>query len=172
VKDAGSTIEKILQEKKLPIASPEQRVSTLSGALHIQLALIRMQHNQSPVVLIDDVFRYLVPDVWNCVGDAIIAIVDGTQALVIASRYPECLKSMDTILVMHSGHFIEGGPRDEVLKFPAHPISRILIWNLNSGGESAVSEPITTVQHSQINDFVALTPGHWVLSNSKNPRVQ
>ena len=62
-KDGGKTTVELLKDKIIPVAVIDQSVASLSGPMRIRLALTQIQHNQSPLVLIDDAFRYVIPEV-------------------------------------------------------------------------------------------------------------
>lgn len=164
--DAGKTVTEPLQENKIPVAAISQKVESLSGIMRIHLALMRIQQNQSPVVLIDDVFRYVIPEAWQSVSNVIAETVDGTQALLVASRFYECLRVTDYILVIHQGAFVEGGSREAILSSPAHSITRRLV---HRKGRGQTDPMITGSRDLRVGDAnsnveaVSVSPGHWVL---------
>jgi peptide/nickel transport system ATP-binding protein len=161
-------IPELLEEKNVTGAFMDQPVASLSGIMRIRLALILMQHNQSPVVLIDDIFRYIVRDVWPTILDSINGIVDGSQALVIASRSYESLRTMDYILILHEGRFIEGGPRDAVFSQPMHPITKALIHGRSDKGGKSGRNGAEIVNVSGVDEAFSVSPGHWVLASDSD----
>jgi ABC-type glutathione transport system ATPase component len=128
--------------------------------------MIHIRHNKSPVILIDDVFRYLVQDIWNTLIDDITASVDNSQALLIASRFPTALKSMTHSFVLHKGQFVEGGPTEAVLHHPVHSITQSLLWHRLESNPFEVNESIETVSTVPTGEFATRSPGHWVLAES------
>ncbi len=164
--DVGRAAPELLQDKKIPVAASNLPVTSLSGLMRIRLALIRIKHNQSPLVLVDDIFRHVMPEVWHNASHAITGIVDNTQALLITSQFYECLRSMDFILVIHDGVFVEGGRREDVFSSPSHPITRSLIHRKGNGPVEPTLirlENLTTLDDTINNDPISLSPGHWVL---------
>jgi ABC-type dipeptide/oligopeptide/nickel transport system ATPase component len=103
--------------------------------------------------------------VWSKTRQAIDAIVGGKQALAVASRYAEGLQSMDYILVMHAGNFIEGGSRERVFSNPAHPVTRHLLEGKNNRLSLSDAEAIEGVSDAPKKHAVSLEPGHWVVAS-------
>ncbi len=162
---SGKTAAELLQEIKIPVAALDQPVEALSGVMRIHLALSRIQQNQSPVVLIDDIFRYVTPEVWQSVSDGVSGIMGGSQALLLASRFTDCLRVTDYILVIHQGTLIEGGPRDVILSNPAHPVTCALVQHKTPGP----TNPTTAAKKGHVDEdaisngeAISLSPGHWV----------
>ncbi|MDF1513319.1 MAG: ATP-binding cassette domain-containing protein [Anaerolineae bacterium] len=96
-------IQRLFLEHALPPAILDEPVGNLSGLIRLQLALYHLKVNKSPVVLVDDIFRSLIQEVWPRALRAVTGAVSGTQALLIASRYRPCVQDMDTVLHLEEG---------------------------------------------------------------------
>ena len=100
-------VQQLLQHGHVPPVILDSVVGDLSGLMRMRLALLRVQLNHSPVVLVDDVFSHLVPEVWETAMQAVTGVVGATQALLVASRYPACLQAMDTVYVLKNGRLTQ-----------------------------------------------------------------
>lgn len=105
-RDNRRSVKDILQESQIPESAANLPVSALSGTLRVKLALARIRHTHSPVVLVDDIFSVLVQEAWEPVLDALTASVGSSQALVIASRSHAALRDMDTMLELQEGQLV------------------------------------------------------------------
>jgi ABC-type glutathione transport system ATPase component len=84
-------------------------VKALSGLARVRLALAYAAQREPRVLLVDDVFHHLVPAVWSEVVARFDQFAAAGAALVVASRYPSVLQSMQRVVVMSNGDIVERG---------------------------------------------------------------
>lgn len=111
-------------------------VRALSGVERVRLALLYALQNDPRVLLVDDVFRWVVPEMWQSLVDELDARVGETRALVIASRFWQALQTTRYVIVLHNGIAVEWGPREVVFAQPQHPYTR---WLLGVGSEDDIN---------------------------------
>ncbi len=111
----------------MPSVAGDGAVRALSGVGRVRLALLYALQNNPRVLLVDDVFRWVVPELWQPLVDELDARVGETSALVIASRFWQALQTTGTIIVLNDGIVVEWGPREAVFAQPQHPYTRRLL---------------------------------------------
>jgi len=107
--------------------SVEHAVRTLSGAERVRLALLWALQNNPQVLLVDDVFRWILPEMWRPLADELDMRAGKARAVVVASRFWQALQTTEHVIVLENGTPVEWGPRAEVLTHPQHPYTRQLL---------------------------------------------
>lgn len=129
---ASAALAESFREGGLPPVAADAAVRALSGAERVRLALLYALHNDPGVLLVDDVFRWIVPELWQPLVDEFDARAGQTRALVVASRHWQALRTLDYIIILENGMVVERGERAAVFAQPQHPYTR---WLLEQGGE-------------------------------------
>ncbi len=122
-----SVVAELCRQGNLPSIVADSVVGKECGAERVRLALLWAMQHDPQVLLIDDVFRWLVPEMWQPLVDEFVAQVGDTRALVIASRYWQALQNMAYIIVLCDGVVVEEGPREAVFAQPRHAYTRQLL---------------------------------------------
>jgi ABC-type branched-subunit amino acid transport system ATPase component len=104
-----------LVEAGLTPVALDLQVQSLSGFARVRLALAYAARRRPRVMLVDDIFHYLAPAVWQEVIRTLERILPVETALVVASRYPAVLESMARVMAMSGGDIVDGGSASEVL---------------------------------------------------------
>ncbi len=108
----------------LPVA---QAVRTLSGVERVRLALLWTLQNDPQVLLVDDVFRWVLPEMWRPLVDELDARAGKARAVISASRFWQALQTTAYVIVLENGIPVEAGPRVEVFAHPQHSCTRRLL---------------------------------------------
>ena len=82
-------------------ALSEFTVASLSGLTRARVALAYAQCRQPRVILVDDLFAHLIPEGWPGFLTALETLAGDSGALIIASRFPEALRTMARIVVIN-----------------------------------------------------------------------
>lgn len=118
-----------LHAGSLPEIVAGAQVDALSGMSRVRLALTCALSRGSRVVLVDDVFCTLLPEVWSKLYSEMDRALGESRALLVASRAWTALQGVDDIFVLWRGRFVEWGPRAAVFAQPQHPYTRWLLQN-------------------------------------------
>ncbi|HQE93886.1 MAG TPA: ATP-binding cassette domain-containing protein [Anaerolineae bacterium] len=102
----------------IPPIAVDGTVGALSGVERVRLALLYALQNDPRIVLVDDVFRWIVPEMWQPLVDELDARTGVTRALVVASQYWQALQTMEHILVLSKGTGVEWGSRETMFTQP------------------------------------------------------
>lgn len=124
---ARSALAELLQVKGIPAAAADVNVRSLSGVARVRLATACALQYNPHILLVDDVFRMLVPEVWDRLFVELDAQAGTTRALVVASRFWQALQGTHDLVVLYQGHAVEWGPRASVFAHPGHPYTRGLL---------------------------------------------
>lgn len=153
----------------LPVAILEARIQQLSGAQRLRLGVVVALLNQSRVILIDDAATRLLPEGWSRVAQDLPRACGAQPGVVLASRHAAALAVCEQLLVLCGGSAVEGGARAAVLDAPAHPYTRQLLQQPQTGAEAsagcgfaaqcALARPICAEQSPPLTP---LAPDHWV----------
>lgn len=111
----------------MPPVAADGAVRALSGVERVRLTLLYALQNDPQVLLVDDVFRWVVPEVWQPLVDELSARAGETRALVIASRFWQALRTTEYMIILENGIAVEQGPREAVFAQPQHPYTRRLL---------------------------------------------
>jgi len=93
----------LFRQGGLPPSAVDSDVRAFSGVQRLRLALLCALQHQPRVVLVDDVFRMLVPEVWDRILAELDAWAGDTRALVLASRFRQALRTVDVVCVLDAG---------------------------------------------------------------------
>ncbi len=86
------------QDSELSPALLAARVKALSGVTRVRVALAYAQQRQPAILLVDDIFSHLVPESWPGILDSLGKVVGSNGGVVIASKYPEALRSATQVI--------------------------------------------------------------------------
>ncbi|MBN2007640.1 MAG: ATP-binding cassette domain-containing protein [Anaerolineae bacterium] len=120
-------IKQLFQTLSLSLVLWNQRVGALSGVQRTTLALARALLNNPRVLLVDDVFDMLTPEVWPMLVQQIIQGAGTERTVLIASRHWPVLQSLDYVFVLKEGDIIESGSPHDLVAYPRHPYTQALI---------------------------------------------
>lgn len=101
-----------LAEAGLSPIALDLTVNALSGLARVRLALAFAAQRRPRVMLVDDVFHHLAPEVWQEVLTCVESCAAEETAVVIGSRYPSALQSMHRVIALSNGS-ITGSARSE-----------------------------------------------------------
>lgn len=140
------------------------RVQNLSGMERVLLALTYALLSAPIVLLLDDVFGTLLPEIWEVLLFHVQKALQPQQALIVASQYGQVLKDVDTVFVLWQGQVVEWGVREAVFSAPYHAYTRELLIHRygtlakpNSGWGAVTNTPAAPKAES-----VEIAPQHWV----------
>ncbi len=126
------SLAELFRQGGLPAIAADGEVRALSGMGRFRLSLLYTLQQEPRVLLADDVFRMLVPELWEPVLAELDAVAGATRALVIASRFWQALCAVDEVYVLDKGVVVECGTRTAVFAQPQHAHTR---WLLEKGGD-------------------------------------
>ncbi len=132
-RQASSALAERFRKGGLPPVAADGAVRALSGVERVRLALLYALHNEPGILLIDDVFRWIVPELWQPLVDECAARLGETRALVVASRYWQPLRTLEYIIILENGVVIEQGPRETVFAHPQKLYTRQLLGYVAGG---------------------------------------
>ena len=151
----------LLRQGHIPVIASDGDVRSLSGVDRIRLALVVALRHNPRIVLVDDVFRMVVPEIWGQLFEEFDAQLGETRGLIVASRYWQALSATRYLFVLHKGNVVEWGPRASVFSQPLHPYTR---WLLDRRTHARVNwpEPAGGAAGEGLPEPVAVTAEHWV----------
>lgn len=119
--EQSSTVRQIVEsgvrlaKAGLTPAALDLQVKSLSGLSRVRLALAYAAQRRPHVILVDDVFHHLAPAIWPEVVAACEDSVTEESAVVIASRYPSALRTMQEALMLSDGDLVDPSVAGDVL---------------------------------------------------------
>jgi ABC-type glutathione transport system ATPase component len=154
-----------LRRSRIPDIAVAGYVRSLSGVERIRLSLTYALQNAPRVVLVDDVFRMVVPEIWGQLFEEFDAQVGETRGLIVASRFWQALSVTRYLFVLYKGNVVEWGPRALVFSQPRHPYTQWLLeqnsYSRNNIAELPWTAPdVSLVDQHTLGPF-EVTPGHW-----------
>jgi ABC-type glutathione transport system ATPase component len=164
-----SVLAELLQGSGMPAAASDANVRSLSGVARVRLATACVLQYDPRILLVDDVFRMILPEVWERLFVELDAQAGTTRALVVASRFWQALQGTHDLVVLYQGHAVEWGPRASVFAHPGHPYTRWLLEQSFSHRQGDLeAESVAEKVIGQVwNEKSILNPcevasGHWV----------
>ena len=148
-----------LRRYRIPVTVVDGQVKALSGVGRVRLALLYALQNDPQVVLVDDVFRMVVPEVWGQLLAEFDAQVGAARGLVVASRFWQVLTGMDDVLVLYKGNVVEWGARTVVFSQPQHPYTQ---WLLAQDISRCCVSAAARVAEKRVLEPQEVAPNHWV----------
>ena len=156
----------LLQESLIPAVAATGYVKSLSGVGRVHLALTYALQNDPSAVLVDDVFRMIVPEVWEQLYAEVDVQVGDMRGLIVASRFWQALEHTHHVLVLYKGSVVEWGPRASVFSEPRHPYTQWLLeqrtYSRMAFAEMGARDLDTDVVGKHFSEPREVTPGHWV----------
>ena len=111
-----------------PELRKDQYPSELSGGLRQRALIATALAQQPPVIIADEPTTALDVLVQAQVLSVLQQLIGaGTSLILISHDLAVVAKLADRILVMKGGRVLEEGPRDQVMRAPAHPYTQALI---------------------------------------------
>lgn len=151
----------LLRRGRIPAIASDSDVRSLSGVDRIRLALVVALRHNPRIVLVDDVFRMVVPEIWGQLFEEFDAQLGETRGLIVASRYWQALSATRYLFVLHKGNVVEWGPRASIFSQPRHPCTR---WLLDQRTHARVNRPefVSSAVGEGVPEPAAVTAEHWV----------
>lgn len=140
-------------------------IAMLSGVGRVRLALVRALLYRPAVLLVDDVFGSVAPDVWDTVLRSLDQALHPEQALVVASQFASALLRVDTVCVLWSGMVVEWGEREAVFSSPHCAYTRWLLHRIPGYPSpeldlKEIADSFTS--QAGMQKIVEVSPQHWV----------
>jgi iron(III) transport system ATP-binding protein len=177
-KDRARVVE-LLELVGLPADLASRRPDQLSGGQQQRVALARALARRPQVVLLDEPFSALDPELRVATRDAVAAALRHEQATVVLVTHDqaEALSFADQVAIMHAGRLVQVGPPSDVYRAPSDRRSAtslgeatFLPGRLEAGvvacalGSVAVphasgSGPVDVVVRPEQLELTAATPG-------------
>ena len=107
-----------------------ERGVKLSGGQRQRIAIARGFLKNAPILMLDEATSQLDSVTENYIQEALLKLIEGKTALVIAHRLSTLLH-MDRILVFHYGSIVEDGTHDELLALNGYYKQ---LWDAQVGG--------------------------------------
>jgi ABC-type dipeptide/oligopeptide/nickel transport system ATPase subunit len=98
-----SATKQILQRFGLTPAMQPHRIKALSGTARLHLACAYAMLSEPDVLLLDDVFNALVPEVWHSSLIALLSAIGESCAVIVASRHQRVVQSLDNVYSLKEG---------------------------------------------------------------------
>ena len=146
-----------LQRVGLASITQAQRVQNLSGMDRVLLVLAYALLSEPTVLLLDDVFGMLLPEVWGTLLAYIQKALRPQQALIVASQYGQVLQGVDTVFVLWQGQVVEWGAREAVFSTPYHTYTRDLV-----AGQYGMIHHSPKFKWGANVEVAEIAPQHWV----------
>ncbi len=156
----------LLNQHNLPTVVVDHAVRTLSGLERMRLMLARALSNDPRVVLVDDLFSNLLPEVWSLVWDELNVVTGKGRALLVASRSLAALAPVRHLFVLRNGDVVEWGTRDAILRDPRHPYTRHLLENRE--GVANWRTPYRSKTEGARQDAVQVSNDHWYCTGAND----
>jgi peptide/nickel transport system ATP-binding protein len=140
-------------------------IAMLSGVGRVRLALVRALLYHPAVLLVDDVFGSIAPDIWDTLLQELDQALHPEQALVIASQFASALSRVETVFVLWSGMVVEWGAREVIVSDPYYAYTRWLLRRLPgcpSPGLGPKEMEISFTSQAGTQEIVEVSPLHWV----------
>ena len=155
----------LLRQSRIPAIAAAGYVRSLSGVERIRLSLTYTLQNAPRVVLVDDVFRMVVPEIWGQLFAEFDAQVGETRGLIVASRFWQALSATRYLFVLYKGNVVEWGSRALVFSQPRHPYTQWLLeqgaYSRNNIAEMPWAAPDVSLVDQRALEPFEVTPGHW-----------
>jgi peptide/nickel transport system ATP-binding protein len=120
--------ESLLARLGLPTEYADRRPHQLSGGERQRVALARALSSHPKVILLDEPVASLDASrrgqVINLLND--LGREDGVTFVVVSHDIVPVALLTDTMVAMYRGRIVEAGPTRDVLRYPAHPYTRLL----------------------------------------------
>jgi ABC-type proline/glycine betaine transport system ATPase subunit len=143
----GAGVRQELEAVGLSSSLSRERVKALSGAQRVRLAVALALTGTLEVLMVDDVFDHLAPEVWGELQSDIDRAL-GKGALVLASRHEEALRGMKQLLVLRRGVAVEWGGQQEIRAAPAHPYTQALLEGTPPPDVEGETQPVVRLGES------------------------
>ena len=119
-KDRDRVVE-LLGLVGLPAAHADRRPDQLSGGQQQRVALARALARRPRLVLLDEPFSALDPELRVATRDAVAAALaaERTTVLLVTHDQAEALSFADQVAIMHEGRITQAGPPAEVYRTPS-----------------------------------------------------
>ena len=105
--DGRPSAAALLKKARLSSATLEHKIASLSGLQRARVALAYAQWRKPRVILVDDLFGHLVPESWDGFMADLGQIAGQTRAVLVASRFPEALRSMSRTYALRNGEIFK-----------------------------------------------------------------
>ncbi len=125
-------VERVISEVQLPADVLERKPDELSGGQRQRVAIARALVLNPKLIVADEPTASLDVSVQDQILRIFLKLRDekGVAFLFITHDIRVVEKIADRVAVMYGGLLMEVGPKEEVLKSPAHPYTRFLLSNL------------------------------------------
>lgn len=107
-----------------------ERGVKLSGGQRQRIAIARAILKDAPMLILDEATSSLDSESEASIQDALLTLLEGRTALVIAHRL-STVRRMDELIIMDRGHIVERGSHDQLL---ARDGIYAALWAHQSGG--------------------------------------
>jgi iron(III) transport system ATP-binding protein len=117
---ARNGVGELLELVGLPVALATRRPDQLSGGQQQRVALARALARGPRIVLLDEPFSALDPDLRVATREAVAAALDhvGATVVLVTHDQAEALSFADQVAIMHEGRFSQVGPPATVYRAP------------------------------------------------------
>jgi iron(III) transport system ATP-binding protein len=114
-------VHELLDLVGLPLALADRRPDQLSGGQQQRVALARALARRPRVVLLDEPFSALDPELRVTTREAVAAALArvGATVVLVTHDQGEALSFADQVAIMHDGRFTQVGPPEQVYRAPA-----------------------------------------------------
>jgi iron(III) transport system ATP-binding protein len=130
---ARGRVGELLELVGLPVGLATRRPDQLSGGQQQRVALARALARTPRIVLLDEPFSALDPELRVATREAVAAALAQVQATVVLVTHDqaEALSFADQVAVMHDGRFTQVGPPADVYRAPADHRSAASLGEVN-----------------------------------------
>jgi len=114
----------------------------LSGGEQQRIALARAILKDSPIVVLDEATAFADPENEVLIQKALSRLMEGRTVIMIAHRLSTVVGA-DKIIVLDSGHKVEEGSHEELVKSGGlysgmwEDYNKAVQWKISTGGEVA-----------------------------------
>ncbi len=126
-------VGELLELVGLPAGLAARRPDELSGGQQQRVALARALARTPRIVLLDEPFSALDPELRVATREAVGAALGQVQATVVLVTHDqaEALSFADQVAIMHDGRFTQVGPPADVYRAPADRRSAVSLGDAN-----------------------------------------